>query len=78
MAPSNIPVVSKYQKIWLLFLPPYSHELNPAEKIWSYFKDRVSMIAYNSLESLQQKISEITSELSPDLIKSISGNQFYK
>jgi hypothetical protein len=28
-----------------IFLPPYSPELNPAEKIWRYFKDRVSMIA---------------------------------
>ncbi|MEJ0101753.1 MAG: IS630 family transposase [Bacteroidota bacterium] len=62
----------------LIFLPPYSPELNPAEKMWRYFKDRVSMIAYNSLELLQHKLSEITNLLSPDLIKSICGNQFYK
>ena len=61
-----------------IFLPPYSPELNPAEKMWRYFKDRVSMIAYNSLEMLQQKLSEITNLISPDLIKSICGNQFYK
>ena len=61
-----------------IFLPPYSPELNPAEKMWRYFKDRVSMIAYNSLEMLQQKISEITNLITPDLIKSICGNQFYK
>ena len=60
-----------------IFLPPYSPELNPAEKMWRYFKDRVSMIAYNSLEMLQQKISEITNLITPDLIKSICGNQFY-
>ncbi len=41
--------------IELIFLPPYSPELNPAEKMWRYFKDRVSMIAYNSLEILQEK-----------------------
>ena len=61
-----------------IFLPRYSPELNPAEKMWRYFKDRVSMIAYNSLEMLQQKLSEITNLISPDLIKSICGNQFYK
>ena len=31
--------------IALIFLPPNSPELNPAEKMWRYFKDRVSMIA---------------------------------
>lgn len=65
------------QNMELIFLPPYSPELNPAEKMWRYFKDRVSMIAYNSLDVLQQKISEITETINPDLIKSICGNQFY-
>ena len=63
--------------IALIFLPPYSPELNPAEKMWRYFKDRVSMIAYNSLEVLQKKNSEITKTIKPELIKSICGNQFY-
>lgn len=61
-----------------IFLPPYSPELNPAEKMWRYFKDRVSMVAYNSLEVLKDKLSEITKLISPQLIKSICGNQFYK
>jgi len=61
-----------------IFLPPYSPELYPAEKIWRYFKDRVSMIAYNSLEMLQEQLSAITDQLKDDTIKSICGNQFYK
>jgi len=61
-----------------IFLPPYSPELNPAEKMWRYFKDRVSMIAYSSLEILQNKISQITSQLSSQTIQSICGNAFYK
>lgn len=61
-----------------IFLPPYSPELNPAEKIWRYFKDRVSMIAYNTIETLQQKLSEISKDLNGNIIKSICGNQFYK
>jgi transposase len=64
--------------ISFIFLPPYSPELNPAEKMWRYFKDRVSMIAYNSLEMLQQKLSEITITLSINSIQSICGNKFYK
>jgi transposase len=60
-----------------VFLPPYSPELNPAEKMWRYFKDRVSMIAYNNLEALQQQLSHITNLITPQLIQSICGNQFY-
>ena len=69
----NIP-----NNIALLFLPPYSPELNPAEKMWRYFKDRVSMIAYNNIEILQDKISEIIKNLTTGTVKSICGNQFYK
>jgi len=61
-----------------IFLPPYSPELNPAEKMWRYFKDRVSMIAYNTIEILQQQLSQITNQINNDTIKSICGNQFYK
>jgi transposase len=69
----NIP-----NNIALIFLPPYSPELNPAEKMWRYFKDRISMIAYNNLEMLQDKISEIIKNLNTATVKSICGNQFYK
>ena len=64
--------------IALIFLPPYNPELNPAEKMWRHFKDRVFMIAYQSLQALQDKISEIISQTSPATIMSICGNQFYK
>lgn len=64
--------------IALLFLPPYSPELNPAEKMWRYYKDRVSMIAYNNIEMLQNQISDITKNLTIERVKSICGNMFYK
>jgi transposase len=64
--------------IALLFLPPYSPELNPAEKVWRYFKDRVSMIAYNNVAMLQNQISMILKNLTTEKVKSICGNRFYK
>lgn len=64
--------------IALIFLPPYSPELNPAEKMWRHFKDRVSMIAYNSLQALQQQLTTIIKQLSIQTVQSICGNQFYK
>ena len=62
----------------LVFLPPYCPELNPAEKMWRYFKDRISMIAYNSLEQLQQKLSGVITNTSTLTVQSICGNEFYK
>lgn len=62
----------------LIFLPPYSPELNPAEKMWRHYKDKVSMVAYHSLESLQDKLSEVIKSTTQQFIKSICGNQFYK
>ena len=60
------------------FLPAYSPELNPAEKMWRYIKDRISMIAYNNIDQLQQQRSIVINAISNDTIKSICGNQFYK
>ena len=61
-----------------IFLPPYSPELNPAEKMWRHYKDKVSMIAYQSLESLQDKLSAVIKSTQSPLIQSICGNEFYK
>ena len=68
----NIP-----PNISLVFLPPYSPELNPAEKMWRYIKDRISMIAYNNIQQLQQQLSEVINHITEATIKSICGNQFY-
>ena len=57
------------KNIALLFLPPYSPELNPAKKMWRYFKDRVSMVAYNNIELLQNQLSNISQNLTTEKIK---------
>lgn len=62
----------------LIFLPPYSPELNPAEKMWRHFKDKISMIAYHSLESLEDQLSAVIKSTTPSCIQSICGNEFYK
>jgi len=36
------------------------------------------MIAYQSLDMLQQQLSDITKQITCDLIKSICGNEFNK
>jgi transposase len=65
--------------IVLIFLPPYSPELNPAEKIWRFIKDHLSMTIHKDLSALQKHLSQILHDyLTDDIVKSICGNEFYK
>lgn len=56
--------------IALVFLPPYSPELNPAEKIWAKLKRTFTNRLFNSLEALSDFICEITKTLTQPTVKS--------
>ena len=65
--------------IALIFLPPYSPELNPAEKMWAFFKSRTAMTIFRELEDLHATLANIIiEEMTFDRVKSICGNQFYQ
>jgi transposase len=63
--------------IRLIRIPPYAPELNPAEKVWQWMKDRVAMKFFPSIIELQDKITEMVNELTPELIKKITGYEIY-
>jgi transposase len=63
--------------IRLIRIPPYSPELNPAEKVWQWMKDRVAMKFFESTKTLQEKITQMVNQLTPDLVKSITGYELY-
>ncbi len=46
------------QNIHLLFLPPYSPELNPAEKVWWVLKRELKNRFFKTLEDLQQALTD--------------------
>jgi transposase len=58
------------ENIVLIFLPPYSLELNPAEKIWAKLKRTFTNRLFNSLEMLSDFICEITKDIEKSTIKS--------
>lgn len=66
------------RNIALLFLPPYSPELNPAEMIWAWIKKRLANRVYESLELLSDAIANIIAQLSPEVVLSITGWNLYK
>lgn len=57
--------------IALLFIPPYSPELNPAEKIWWKMKRAFSGKIHKTLDNVSAFISNQVKELSNNAVKSI-------
>jgi transposase len=45
--------------IVLVFLPPYSPELNPAEKIWAKYKRQFSNLLFDSLDKLENFMCQL-------------------
>jgi transposase len=66
------------KNIRLLFLPPYSPELNPAELVWLNMKRKTTNVVYKTMEELKTKIDEIVNELiTPEFIKSLCAFSYF-
>lgn len=65
------------ENIKLIHIPPYSPELNPAEKVWQWMKNKTAMKFFESAKDLQNKITEMVNQLTPDSIKSITASDLY-
>ena len=64
--------------IVLLFLPPYSPELNPAEKIWRHLKDALGNNLFKTLDELSDQLQTLIQlTLQPATIISITAYQYY-
>jgi transposase len=63
--------------IVLLFIPPYSPELNPAEKMWRYFKDRIANEIFKTLDDLSSRLSQLIIDLKNETIISITAYDYY-
>ena len=51
------------ENIGLIFLPPYSPELNPSEKIWAKFKRDFTNRLFLSIEELKKYVCKLAVEL---------------
>ena len=71
------------KNIILVFLPPFSPELNPAEKMWAKFKRAFTNKLYKSLEEVSSFIKSQTQNLKKEETKNtcafdyIFSNQFW-
>lgn len=66
------------ENIKLMFLPPYSPELNPAELLWLNMKRKLTNITIKTMPELKLKIDQIVAELiNPTFIKSLTGFSYF-
>ncbi len=54
----------------LLFLPPYSPELNPAEKMWKHIKRKFTNMFFKDLNELSQFFTTTINGITKDAVKS--------
>jgi hypothetical protein len=62
--------------IVLLFLPPYSPEINPIERLWQHIKSKLTFSLLESLESLKQNVSDELLKLTDSIVASITGYSY--
>ena len=65
------------QNIILIFLPPYSPEINPAEKIWGKFKRDFTNRLFENIETLKDYVCNLACNLTKSEVKSITGYEYF-
>lgn len=66
------------KNIALLFIPPYSPELNPAERMWRHLKDKIANTTFQTLQDLSDKTCDLIRNLNATTVLSITGWQLYR
>lgn len=68
VVPDNISIV---------YLPPYSPELNPVERLWQYIKDNIlKNKVYDRLEQLEDDICAFMKSLQQEVVKSVCNVKY--
>ncbi len=63
--------------IFLLRIPPYSPELNPAEQIWQYIKRKYKNKLFKTMTDLKDWLYLTVENMTKEAIKSIVSNHHY-
>jgi len=65
--------------IHLIFLPPYSPELNPAEKVWWMIKRELKMKLFKTMEDLQDGLTAAIKKICTNqTIKQLTAFTYYE
>jgi putative transposase len=66
--PSNVAAV---------FLPPYSPELNPIERVWRDLKDQLAAPGSKTLDELSDTVCRLIQNYSPAALKALTGFAYF-
>ena len=61
----------------LIFLPPYSPELNPIERLWQDIKHKLFSQTYQTLDQMQQQLSEILGKYPKSAIAKLTSFSYF-
>lgn len=64
------------ENVRLIFLPPYSPELNPIERVWRALKDLLAWETFDALEPLQARVQALLSAFTPEQLQSLAGYDY--
>lgn len=62
--------------IGLIFLPPYSPERSPAERVWQYIKDHLAERLFDSLDALSLGIENVVKSIPQNVIASLTSPEW--
>ena len=60
----------------LLFLPPYSPELNPIERFWQDLKDHLAFHLHETLSELKRRAQEKLDSYTDEAVASLTGYEY--
>jgi len=63
--------------IALIFLPPYSHQLNPIERVWESIKGDITNEHYEDIDSLKDRVSSIVCSYSDSKFSSLTSYSYF-
>ncbi len=64
------------ENVRLIFLPPYSPELNPIERFWEDLKDHLAFDLHVTLSELKERVSEKLHSYTDEAVASLTGYQY--
>lgn len=59
-----------------LFQPAYTPEVNPIERFWKHLKTPLQGEIFKNLKALRQRVQAVLSEMTEDVIRSVTGWDF--
>jgi hypothetical protein len=60
-----------------LFLPPYSPELNPMERLWRDFKDKLADVVSQTIDELSAAVCSSIQSYSAAILQSLTGFTYF-